>query len=135
MKFELDFEKIYPHPIERVWRALTEREALSAWLMETDFAAIEGSAFTMWCEDGEGGTDRYLCKLILFEPQRRMLWSWILDGKQREGETFVDFRLEEIANGTRLTIRHSGDRDSETVEKFKGGWPTKLEQLDAVLQR
>lgn len=134
MKFELDFEKVYPHPIERVWRALTEREALGSWLMETDFVASEGHAFSMWCEDGEGGTDRYLCKVLVLEPQRRMLWSWMLDGKQSEGETFVDFRLEEVASGTRLTVRHSGDRDADMVEKFKGGWPTKLKQLDAALQ-
>ena len=33
MKFYIDFERTFPHPIEMVWRALTDREALGAWLM------------------------------------------------------------------------------------------------------
>jgi uncharacterized protein YndB with AHSA1/START domain len=31
------YEVVYQHPIRSVWRALTEREALAAWLMPNDF--------------------------------------------------------------------------------------------------
>lgn len=133
MKFEIAFERVYPHAIDRVWSALVEREALGAWLMETDFVAAQGRDFRMWCDDGKGGMDTYLCRVLEIEPQRRMLWSWVLEEDQGEGETLVEFRLEEVADGTRVTIRHSGDRDRETIEKFKGGWPVKLEQLEEAL--
>ena len=133
MKFDIEFERVYPHPIDTVWRALTDSRALAAWLMENDLVAREGHAFNMWCEDGEGGTDRYLCKVLELEPQRRMLWSWLLDDNQQQSATFVEFRLEATENGTRLTIRHTGDRDRDTVEKFKGGWPVKLDQLEETL--
>lgn len=135
MRFEITFEKTYPHPAEKVWAALTDRAALGAWLMETDFAPKPGREFTMRCDDGEGGTDLYLCKVLELEPERRMVWSWTLDGRQSQSETIVEFRLEEVTGGTRLTVRHSGDRDPETIERLKGGWPVKLEDLGAVLQR
>ena len=37
MKRDLRFEATYPHPPERVWRALTDPKALAEWLMENDF--------------------------------------------------------------------------------------------------
>ncbi len=30
-------EFFYPHPPERVWKALTDRRVLAAWMMENDF--------------------------------------------------------------------------------------------------
>ncbi len=133
MKFEIAFDRVFPHPPERVWRAITDADELGQWLMETDFVAEEGRAFTMRCDDADGGEDVYACKVLELEPGRRMLWSWVLDGRQGDGETRVEFVLTPVDGGTRLTITHSGDRDRETIEAFKGGWPTKLEAIDGVL--
>ncbi|PWE29371.1 polyketide cyclase [Maritimibacter sp. 55A14] len=133
MKFELEFERVYPHPVEKVWKALTDPRLLGKWLMETDFAPVVGREFNMWCDDGEGGTDRYICKLLALEPPRYMRWSWLLDGSQHLGETEVTFRLEETGTGTCLSIVHSGDRDPKIIEAFKGGWPWKMEILDDLL--
>lgn len=133
MKFEISFERVYPHPPAKVWRAVTDAAALGEWLMETDFAPRPGRDFRMWCDDGAGGTDTYLCKVLECEPPRRMLWSWALDGDPERGETFVEITVEPAAGGTRVTITHRGDRDPDTIEKFKGGWPAKLEALEALL--
>ena len=38
----IEHEQTYPHPPERVWRALTEPAELGAWLMPTDFVALAG---------------------------------------------------------------------------------------------
>lgn len=133
MKFDLAFERTFPHPIEAVWRALTDRRALGTWLMETDFEPEQGRSFRMWCATEGGGTDTYLCSVVALEAPHRMVWSWVLDGRQDEGETLVEFRLQEAEDGTRLTIRHSGDRDALTIERFRGGWPVKLDQLGETL--
>jgi len=133
MKFSIEFSEVYPHPVGEVWKALTEREALGAWLMETDFAPEPGREFTLWCDDGAGGTDTYRCRLLEFEPERRMLWSWTLDSRRTEPPTTVEFRIEPVAGGTRVTIVHGGDRDEATIDRFRSGWPAKLEQLAATL--
>lgn len=88
----------------------------------------------MWCSDGAGGKDTYLCAVREISPPTRMVWSWVLDGRQELDETLVEFRLEPVAGGTRLQVTHSGDRDPETIESFKGGWPVKFTQLAAVLE-
>jgi len=135
MKFDVNFDKTYPNSIDEVWEALTDREALGEWLMETDFVEEVGHSFRMWCDDGDGGTDTYLCEVLELEKHKRMLWSWLLDEKQDRGETYVEFTLIPVDGGTRLTIRHRGDRDPEVVENFKNGWPTKIERLDQLLSR
>lgn len=134
MKFDISFERTYPHPPETVWSALTDAGALGAWLMETDFVAEEGRAFRMWCEGADGGTDLYHCRVLALEPPRRMVWSWLLAGREAAGETEVEFTLEPAPEGSRLIVRHSGDRDQETIERFKGGWPVKLDQLGRALE-
>ncbi len=134
MEFRIAFSETYPHPVEKVWQALIDPEAIGKWLMETDFVPEAGRDFQMWCDDGHGGTDHYLCKVLALEPPHRMVWSWLLDGRQDEGETFVEFRLEGVDDGTRLTVEHSGDRPSEIVEAFRSGWPYKLEELERTLR-
>ena len=133
MKFEIRFERLYPHPPQKVWRALVDPAALGEWLRETDFAPETGPAFKMWCDDGAGGPDTYLCTLLDFDPPRRMVWSWALDGAARRDETFVEITVEPAPGGARVTVTHSGDLDPGASEKFKGGWPAKLDSLEAVL--
>ena len=42
----IELEVDYPHPIARVWRALTESEALGSWLMPNDFQPRLSQRFT-----------------------------------------------------------------------------------------
>lgn len=133
MKFSLDFTETYPHPPEKVWRALTDAKALGQWLMENDFVPEAGREFTLRCDDGSGGTDVYLCKLVEYEPERRMLWSWLLESRKSQPPTMVEFQIEEVEGGTRVTVTHSGDRDEETVGMLKSGWRAKLGTLATAL--
>lgn len=133
MKFALDFDKTFPHPIERVWHALTDRAALAQWLMDTDFVPEAGREFSLWCPGGDGGTDHYRCEVLELDPPRRMVWSWVLEGRESEGATRVEFSLEPVPGGTRLRLRHSGDRDPQTIEAFRHGWPEKLDALEQTL--
>ena len=103
MKFALSFERVYPHAPEKVWHALVDPKALGVWLMETDFTPDAGRKFKMWCDDGAGGTDTYLCKLLAFEPPKRMLWSWTLEDRMSEEATLVEFHVEAVSGSLRLS--------------------------------
>lgn len=96
----------YPHPPDRVWQALTSREAIAEWLMENDFEPRVGHRFTMRTEPAPGFDGIVHCELREFEPLRRMVWSW------RGGpiDTLVTFELEPTRRGTRLRVRHTGFR-------------------------
>ena len=114
MKFELFFERTYAHPAEKVWRALTDGAALARWLMDNDLDLGKGRKFRMWYRDDQGQTHAILCEVLILEPPRRMVWSWVAESRQADDVTMVAFALEPVADGTRLTVRHTGDRDEQT---------------------
>ncbi|HKV55894.1 MAG TPA: SRPBCC domain-containing protein [Candidatus Binataceae bacterium] len=127
MKLELFFEEIYPHPIEKVWRALTEPAALASWLMPNDFEARVGKRFTFRNEPQPGWRGRVDCEVIALEPPVRMVWSWL--GTDEGDPTQVEFRLEAVEGGTRLTLAHTGATAPAMKERLGAGWPRRLAQL------
>lgn len=134
MKFDLLFEETYPQPPEAVWAALTDARALSSWLNEMDgFEPRVGCRFRMLCHRDDGSRDVYHCEVLELEPLRRMVWSWLLEQPGDPPPTRVEYRIEPAASGgTRLEIRHSGDRPEEVAARFREGWPSKLAALRAT---
>lgn len=97
---------VYPHPLELVWRALTEPEAIADWLMENDFQPVEGHRFTLRMDPKPGFDGIVHCQVLEVEPPRRLRYSWTGGWVGRPTE--VSWELEPVADGTRVTLRHSG---------------------------
>ena len=136
MKFEVVVERHYPHSIGEVWAGLTTNDAISEWLLETvNFKAELGHRFEMTCVDENGNLDVYRCQVLEMDPPNRMLWSWVLAGNEDEGLTEVEFRLTALDTGTRLELLHRGDRGKAMLDRFKAGWPHKLDRLAEVLDQ
>ncbi len=104
MKRNLSFEATYPHAPEKVWRALTEREAISQWLMENDFEARVGHRFQFRAKPQPGWSGIVSGEVLVVEPPRRLVYSW----KTESIDTIVAFTLEPVPTGTRLTLVHDG---------------------------
>lgn len=107
--FDIERTLFYPHPRERVWRALTEREALAAWLMDNDFEPVVGHAFTMRMPPSPGWNGKVTCVVLAVDPPRHLSFSWQGRDGPRE-PTVVSYRLEQVEGGTRLLFSHRGFR-------------------------
>jgi uncharacterized protein YndB with AHSA1/START domain len=70
-------EARYPHPVERVWHALTDREELASWLMPNDFAAEPGRRFQL---DAPPTFDVFGCEVLEMEPPHRLRCRWTVAG-------------------------------------------------------
>jgi uncharacterized protein YndB with AHSA1/START domain len=116
---ELEIE--YPHPPQRVWRALTERAALAGWLMPNDFSPRLGHEFTFRVEKAEGWSGVVHCRVVAIEEPRLVAYTW--SGGSPLPETLVSFTLEPTASGTRLRLVHSG---------FAAGGPPALSVRDIL---
>ena len=127
------------HPPEKVWAALTTAKGLSSWF--GDVAEIDlrpGGAGTMtWTE--EGFTVRMRVERV--EPPTVFGYTWDISGLPEEDprRTYVEFTLEPVAGGTRLTVIESGFAqlpDEIYRKSFDGnteGWGKELGELAAYL--
>lgn len=129
---KLYFERHYPHPIDKVWDAVSTSEALEKWLMRNDFEAEIGRPSTFRFCASEGEADSLVHVTVEeMDPPRFMKWRWRHEGEAHD--TAVTFELESTDGGTILRLRHSGEVSPFRAESLEQGWPTKLAALGATL--
>lgn len=130
----LAFEFDLPHPPAKVWRALTEPELLSEWLLPVTGLDLRiGAAFTYRTQAYPGWDGRVECEFLEIEPGRRLRYSWRVPFL----DTVVTFTLTPIATGTRVQLVQTGFRDGQQRE-FGGaryGWAMMGDKLRALLDR
>jgi uncharacterized protein YndB with AHSA1/START domain len=115
-------ERRYPHPIDKVWRAVTTPEHLGQWFpspVEVDLRPGGAMRFGAFNETaGATGT------VVAVEPPRRLTFMW---GAQR-----LTFELTPDADGTTFSLTHSFD-DRYGAASFATGWELCLTGLRSVL--
>jgi uncharacterized protein YndB with AHSA1/START domain len=134
MKLNVLLVEDYPHPVESVWKSLIEPAALSVWLMDNDFEPRVGKRFVLHRRKPPPGSRGFIeCEVLELERPRKMVWSWIHN--EGDAPTRVEFQLQEVGGGTRLTLSHTGEIDELTGAGLRGGWPDKLTDLRTQLSR
>ncbi len=108
MKRDLFFEVVYPYPRSQVWQALTDKRALSRWLMENDFEPRVGHVFQFHTKPRPrlGFDGIVYCTVLEVDEPSRLSYSWL--GGRMKQPTIVTWTLDEVPEGTRLTLQHSG---------------------------
>jgi uncharacterized protein YndB with AHSA1/START domain len=128
---DLRFEVVYPNRPEEVWRALTDADALAGWLMENDFAPRVGHRFHFRLKSRFGIERMIPCEVLEVEEPKVLSYRW------GERGSIVTFRLEAVAEGTRLTLEHKGLRGLRGAAMawvLRNGWARKIkERIPAVL--
>jgi len=118
-------EQEYPHPPERVWRALTDPKEIEKWLMRTDFRAERGAKYRMDAEPQPGWRGWVVGEVVEVEPLRKLVYTWDGNGQV----TTVTWTLEPTAKGTRVRLEHSGFRGLKGLiarTALNGGWGKKI---------
>lgn len=105
-------ERYYDNPPEVVWVALTSPAALAEWLMPNNFRPELNATFelvtdpTPMCRSAK----RY-CRVLEFDPPRRMVWSWQHEtepGKRETPPMRITWTLRPEGAGTRLQLEQTG---------------------------
>ena len=88
---EVALDATYPHPPERVWRALTEPSDLAAWLMPNDFAPVVGHKFQFRAKPQLGWRGIVDCEVLEVDRPRKLAYTWQGDPKywRVEGGTLI----------------------------------------------
>lgn len=111
---------------ERVWRALTTVEELSAWFQVTIEGDITpGQEVWMTSVHAQYAGLRFSVRFVEMTPPRRFVWQWH-PGEQdphldysREPLTTVTFTLEPCEGGTRLSVAETGFDEISLTRRAK----------------
>ncbi len=139
MKKDIKLEAFYPYPPERVWRAMTDAQALAKWLMPNDFEPRVGHRFQFRAKPAPGFDGIVHCEVLEMEEPRVLSFSW------RGGpiETVVKFSLEPAPNGTKLFFEQAGFSGLKAImvsfmlgsgwkKMFRNSLPAVIENIDSL---
>jgi uncharacterized protein YndB with AHSA1/START domain len=130
-------------PRSRVWRALSDAKEFGTWFgVKLSGAFAEGAA--LCGQITIPGYDHLTMEVIVerMEPERYISWRWhpyAVDPKvdySQEPTTLVEFRLEELPDGTALTIVESGfdripaGRRDEAFRMNSNGWTGQIKNIE-----
>ena len=125
----LRFERRLSHPIDVVWRAITESGQLESWFpCRVDFDELrEGAEMTFRfdhrpLEEPSTMTGR----VTAFDPPRRFAFTW--------GEDHLDFELEDLPGENACVLRLRVLLDSRDKASRDGaGWHVCLDRLERLV--
>jgi uncharacterized protein YndB with AHSA1/START domain len=113
----LRFERRLAHPVQRVWRAVTEPAELAHWFVApVPWTPALGETF-------EGGGQRG--EITALEEPTLLRWTW--------GEERYAFELAADGEGCRLVFTHVFDDRYGPAAQHAAGWETYLDRLVAHL--
>ena len=106
MAKSIKVDREYDAPVEAVWAALTDKAALSEWLMPCNFEPILGFEFEFRTKPSPGFDGIVSCKVLEIIDQESLSFSWS-GGSLKD--TVVSFQLSPLPNSsTRLQFEHRG---------------------------
>jgi uncharacterized protein YndB with AHSA1/START domain len=113
----LRLERRLDHPVERVWRAVTQPAELARWFVaEVPWTPEAGEEFEAGGETG---------RITALEPPRLLAWTW---GVER-----YSFELAPDGDGCLLVFTHVFNPELGPGWQHAAGWETYFDRLDAHL--
>jgi len=153
----IEKEVVLKAPLERVWRAISDVEEFGQWFgVRFDGPFVPGESVTgvitpTTVDDDvakaqqphAGKADTW--HIVAVEPKRRLAFRWhpyaVESGVDYSAEptTLVEFTLDEVADGVKLSIVESGfdaipaERRASAFESNSEGWAAQTELVRKYL--
>lgn len=122
---DVRFERIYPRPVESVWKALTEPERLADWMGQSFVEPFVGGRYETMLD----GLKPMRGRVRLWEPPTLLEYDWHSD---HAPVSVARWELGAIEGGTRLVFTHRG-MPYANCNLMMPGWHVYLQHLGAVL--
>ena len=120
---------------EKVWRALTDPELLTQWLLPVVGLTFEqGAAFSFKAPPKPGWDGTVNCRFLEIETHRKLSYTWVVGDFI---DTVVTFTLTPTLSGTHLLLVQSGFKPDQK-QNFGGaryGWRMMGTRLTELLGR
>jgi uncharacterized protein YndB with AHSA1/START domain len=130
----------YPVGAEKVWRAWTDPQALSAWFGPGDPHSVTlaemdvrpGGRYRIRFHTPDGEDHEVSGAYEVVESQRRLVFSWAWRSTP-ERVSRVSVLLRPVPDGTEFELLHERFFDEAARDGHRRGWAATLEKLEAWL--
>lgn len=119
-------ERTFNAPIEKVWKAITDKDQMKQWYFDlAEFKPEVGFEFRFYGGDKETQY-LHLCRVTEVVAGKKLTYSWKYE--DHTAETYVSFELFSEGDKTRLKLTHEGlERiagygPAFAKENFAAGW-------------
>ncbi len=121
-------EREFPHPPEKLWRALTQPHLIEEWLMKNDFKPVVDHRFDLRANWGSVS-----CQVLEVEPNKTLSYTW----GDHALKSVVTWTLTPTSTGTHLRMEQLGFRPDQPryYQGAMAGWPNFFANLEQVLAR
>jgi uncharacterized protein YndB with AHSA1/START domain len=129
----LEVQRRLAAPPEDVFGFLTDQARYARWMgRSAELDPRPGGIYRVDVGDDIVAEGRY----VELEPHSRIVftWGWVGSPDVPPGSTTVEISLEPDADGTLLTLRHTGLPDDAAIGLHRQGWNMYLDRL-VVLAR
>ena len=127
----LVFERLLPHPVERVWKAITSPNELSKWHMKAEIEGKVGGKVEFSSEAGRvsGG-------ILSWDPPHVFEHEWIVSRPEFPKAEYGIIRWELLSRGdhTFLKLTHR-NLPPQTAHYFAPGAHALADRLEAYLDK
>ncbi|MGA7159280.1 MAG: SRPBCC domain-containing protein [Acidobacteriaceae bacterium] len=133
----LVIERDFPHPTEKLWRALTESTLLAQWMMNNDFEPVAGRKFQFRADPMPNWNGIVDCEVLVVEPLKQLSYNWGTGGAESGLQWVVLWTLTPTEAGTHVRMEQSGFGPDQQAayhganygwQKFFGGLERVLDQ-------
>jgi uncharacterized protein YndB with AHSA1/START domain len=117
----LRFERRLRHPVERVWRALTDGSDLARWFPDRVEGDVRPGARLRFSSDAAGASEG---TVLVAEPPHRLAFSWYAH----------ELRFELVPDGEHTVLRLTALLEQDDMAaRDAAGWHVCLDRLQDAL--
>ena len=139
-KPSLTLKRHYAAPVEKVYRAWIDPQALKSWFGPSD----EGKILVAETNPKVGGRYRIVLEMPSGEqhrvggvyreivPNEKLVFTWAWESTP-ERESLVTVRLKKAGDGTDMTLSHEQFFDEAARDRHEHGWTGIMERLGQYL--
>lgn len=135
----LHLNREFACPVEKVFSAWTEPEALKGWFCNSgvaEFNPVVGGQFYVQMVTEKFGalelTGEYL--EIIKNEKIKFTWKWLTEPLTQAGETVVTVEFLARDNSTEIKLTHEGFTTEEFKNNHTEGWDFAMENFEKVLK-
>ncbi|HYW23529.1 MAG TPA: SRPBCC family protein [Terriglobales bacterium] len=121
----VQFVRVLPAPVARIWWFLSERDGMAAWLTDGEVEPRPGGRLELVWETGEVQRG----EVTRWEPERVLEYTWDAGGER----SVVRYELTPQGGQTMLVLTHTR-LETDRLAGYAAGWDAHLHMLAAACE-